>query len=136
MEAVLRAALDTASKPKHIRRGWFEEAATILQPLKDLKVGLLRSICLTSEPEALAQLNRDLKIANKESKQQCEIAKSNWNNKQAQIANNLSNNPKKAWEAAYTVMDGVNGHHRKPVIMQFRNEKGSYQAMTERTSKQ
>jgi hypothetical protein len=117
---------DTATKSKHTRKGWFKEATAILQPIKDQKVALLHSIRLTSNLEALAQLNKDLKTINKESKQQCEAAKTNWNNKIGQIANNLSNNPKKAWSATYTVMDRVNGHHKKPVpvITQFRNENG------------
>lgn len=72
--AILKAGEMTATKPKQIRRGWFEMSRDVLQPLCDAKYKAMDAI--KSVPEAIKPLWKErIKGLTKSVRKAVEVAK-------------------------------------------------------------
>eukprot|EP00956_Cyclotella_meneghiniana_P040928 scaffold209475_cov73-Cyclotella_meneghiniana.AAC.1 len=123
-EAILEAGFATATKPKYERKGWWENDRQNIQPLVTKKAELHHQLISNKDPEDHQYILEEYKKAKKDVKDRVEIAKSIWASKLASEINDLNVTPKRAWEAAYEIKDGVKGHHKTKVPKRFRNSDG------------
>ena len=122
--AILEAGASTATKPKEVRRGWFEMSREILQPLVQRKNKLCTR--LRRVPAAVKELFKEtLNDLKKQVKEAVEEAKAKWSAVMATAINAMNDQPKEAWKKFRAVEDGVTGHHTKPRTMRMRKSDGT-----------
>ena len=121
---IIKAGYATATTFEKFLIGWFENDSVNLQPRIDTKTHLLNQYRNEHNPIVREDIKLDLKAASKLVKDRVEITKNLWATKISSNINEFNLDPKKAWDAAYQLRDGVKGHHKKPISKKFRNKDG------------
>jgi hypothetical protein len=107
---ILRAARETALKPKNTAKGWYEMSKETMQPLCESKYKVLAKV--KSVPEAIKPFwEVKLKEINKQIQGETAIAKAKWHHNHAIHINQMDERgmAKNSWEHMREMQDGFSG---------------------------
>ena len=122
-QLILKAAEETATKPKSSDKGWFQFSKSTFLPAITHRDQLLHTLRTVTSID-LSLIKKSLTTAENVVTDTISLTKSTWSSYQADRIHAMKFTPKYAWKAVKILLRSKESHHNNPVAMRMRLPNG------------